>query len=363
MAKKLGFGLMRLPLMDPNDGGSIDMAQLKDMVDKFLERGFTYFDTAWMYCEGKSECAVKEALTLRHPRESFTVTSKLPSYMLKTKEDRDKIFFEQLNKTGLQYFDYYLLHAIGPSNIQTFRELDCFGWLQEKKAAGLIGKAGFSFHGSAELLDEVLTEHPEVELVQLQINYLDWESEKVQSRLCHEVACKHGKQIIIMEPVKGGTLANVPEAVKEMFTKADPAVSVPSWAVRFAAGLDNVFMVLSGMSNMDQLLDNTGYMQSFVPLDEKQLDMVHMAAKMISGEIKIPCTSCFYCTAVCPMNIAIPQYFALYNRQDATSEEYSRLDCEFGKASDCIVCGQCEKICPQQLSIRKLLRDVAERFE
>lgn len=363
MTKKLGFGLMRLPLTDPNDGGSIDLEQLKCMVDEFLERGFTYFDTAWMYCEGKSECAVKEALTLRHPRESFTVTSKLPSYMLKTPEDRDKIFFEQLNKTGLTYFDYYLLHAVGPGNIQTFRDLNCFGWLQEKKAQGLIRKAGFSFHGSAALLDEVLTEHPEIELVQLQINYLDWESEKVQSGLCHEVACRHGKQIIIMEPVKGGTLANVPESVAAMFKKADPALSVPSWAIRFAAGLDNVFMVLSGMSNMEQMLDNTGYMREFKPLDEQQLQMVHLAGRMINGEIQIPCTGCSYCTAVCPQNIAIPQYFSLYNRKDAVNEAYVQLNSEFGKASDCVTCGQCEKLCPQQLEIRKLLRDVAGRFE
>ena len=363
MTQKLGFGLMRLPLTDPNDGGSIDMEQMKEMVDQFLARGFTYFDTAWMYCDGKSESAVKEALSSRHPRESYTVTSKLPSYMLKTPEDRDKVFFAQLDKTGLTYFDYYLLHAIGESNIQTFRDLDCFSWLEEKKAQGLIRKAGFSFHGSAALLDEVLTEHPEVEIVQLQINYLDWESEKIQSRLCHEVACKHGKQIIIMEPVKGGMLANVPESVSTMFKKAEPSLSVPSWAIRFAAGLDNVFMVLSGMSNMEQMLDNIAYMQEFKPLDAQQVQMVHMAARMISGEIQIPCTACSYCTAVCPKNIAIPQYFSLYNRKDAAVDEYTQLTNEFGKASDCVVCGQCEKICPQQLDIRKLLRDVADRFE
>ena len=214
MDKKLGFGLMRLPLLDKDNNGSVDLELLKQMVDAFLERGFTYFDTAYMYCDGMSEHAVKTVLTDRHPRNTFTVTSKLPAHPLKTLEDRDKVFFEQLGKTGLEYFDYYLLHAVGPHNIETFRDLDCFQWLMDKKASGLAKKIGFSFHGSPEMLEELLSQYPQLDVVQLQINYLDWENEKVQSRRCHEIAVRHNKSILIMEPVKGGTLVNVPESVQ-----------------------------------------------------------------------------------------------------------------------------------------------------
>ena len=361
MDKKLGFGLMRLPLTDPNNNGSVDITLLKQMVDVFLERGFTYFDTAWMYCDGMSECAVKEVLTDRYPRDRFTVTSKLPGHPLKTLEDRDKVFFEQLRKTGLSYFDYYLLHAVGPHNIETFRNLDCFRWLMEKKAQGLAKKIGFSFHGSPEMLDELLCKYPQLDVVQLQINYLDWESEKVQSRACYEVALRHNKAIIIMEPVKGGTLVNVPESVQTMFRNADKNMSVPSWAIRFAASLKNVMMVLSGMSNLEQVLYNTGFMENFKPLSAEEEKMVHLAGDIIRGSVEIACTGCSYCTVNCPQNIPIPQYFAAYNRQD--QKAYGDLADKFTKASECIVCGQCEAMCPQLLPIRKLLKTVADKFE
>ena len=370
--KKLGFGLMRLPLTDPNKEDSIDYDLLKEMVDTFLEKGFTYFDTAWMYCGGKSECAVKEVLTKRHSRDTYTVTSKLPAYMLKTPKDRDLIFQKQLDKTGLTYFDYYLLHDVNSHTIKTFRKLDCFSWIKEKKAQGLAKKIGFSFHDGPELLDEVLTAHPEFEFVQLQINYLDWENAGIQSRACYEVAVKHGKPVIVMEPVKGGNLANVPEAVQAMFKAHDAQMSVPSWAIRFAASLENVMLVLSGMSDMEQLLDNTGYMSDFRPLTEAETDMVHQAARIINSNIAIPCTGCSYCTVNCPKNIAIPKYFSLYNAEKQeylnktwTTQEmyYENLNSMFGKASDCVKCGKCEDMCPQHLPIRKHLEDVALLFE
>lgn len=370
--KNLGFGMMRLPLLDKDDDGSIDIELTKKMVDVFMERGFTYFDTAWMYCNYKSEEAVKAAVVDRYPRDSFTLTTKLHNMYVHSFEDRDKIFNEQLRKTGVEYFDYYLLHDVNVHSYETYKKYDCYEWLKEKKSKGLTSHIAMSFHDGADFLDKVLTEWPEIEFVQLQLNYLDWDSLGVQSRRCYETAVKHGKKVIVMEPVKGGTLAKLPESVETMFRAHSPAASNASWAIRFAASCPEVFMVLSGMSDMQQVLDNTSYMQDFKPLDDEERAIIKSAVDIINGTITVPCTGCSYCTDGCPMNIAIPKYFSLYNadKQEDTEkgwsshgEYYYNLTKNFGKASDCIGCGHCESVCPQHLPIRKYLKDVAGHFE
>jgi len=371
--KKLGFGLMRLPLLDKTNAADVDVEQVKKMVDLFLERGFTYFDTAWMYNGFASEGVAKAALVDRHPRDSFTLATKLHAGFFNSFEDRDKVFNAQLEKTGAGYFDYYLLHGIGASSLPKYEQFDCFNWLLDKKAKGLVRHAGFSFHDSAELLDQILTKHPEMEFVQLQINYLDWESQWIQSRACYEVAVKHGKPVIVMEPVKGGTLAKVPAEAEAMFKAHDPRMSVPSWAIRFAASLPGVMMVLSGMSDLEQMADNLSYMEDLQPLTGEEEALCHKAADIINAQTAIPCTGCSYCTEGCPMHIAIPQYFSLYNEDmrerleekgwTVNFSNYEMLAGKFGKAGACIACGQCEGVCPQHLPIIEHLKAVSAHYD
>lgn len=370
--KKLGFGFMRLPLTDPNDQQSIDMEQVRTMVDMFIERGFTYFDTAYIYHDAQSESALREVLVKRYPRDSFTIATKMPLFILRSKEQRDSIFQEQLENCGVDYFDYYMLHDINRITYPIANKYDGFAFLTEQKHSGKIRNIGFSFHEDAKLLDEILTLHPEMDFVQLQINYLDWDNASIQSGKCYEVAVKHGKKVIVMESIKGGTLANVPEAAEKLFKAHNPQLSVASWAIRFVASLDNVITALSGMSNMAQLEDNTGYMQDFEPLTQEEQGIVKQAVSIINSSVAIACTACRYCTAGCPQNIAIPECFALYNAHlnDANRYSYSpqrayfeSLVRERGKPSECIECKQCEEACPQHLHIVDSLKDVAKEFE
>lgn len=371
--KKLGFGLMRMPLLDKTDAADVDVEQVKKMVDLFIEKGFTYFDTALMYNGFASQGVAKAALVDRYPRDSFTLATKLHGGFFNSMEERDKVFNSQLEQTGAGYFDYYLLHGIESSMLQKYEKFNCFSWLLEKKAQGLVKHAGFSYHDSAKLLDEILTKHPEMEFVQLQINYLDWESEWVQSRECYEVAVKHGKPIIVMEPVKGGTLARIPEEAEKLFKDHNADKSIPSWAIRFAASLDHVMVVLSGMSNIEQMEDNISYMENFKALTEEETALCFKAADIINSQIAIPCTGCSYCTEGCPKKIAIPQYFSLYNEDMREHLEekgwtinftnYDILAEKFGRAKDCIGCGQCEGLCPQHLPIIENLKEVSAHFD
>lgn len=366
--KKLGFGLMRLPMKDNN----VDTSKVSKMVDEFMSRGFTYFDTAWMYCGGNSEIAIKECLVDRYPRDSYTLTDKMPSFEIKSLEDRNRVFNKQLEKTGLTYFDYYWLHAVSRKNINEFDCNKCWEYLSEQKAKGLVKHIGFSFHDDAEFLDDLLNKHPEIEFVQLQLNYLDWLSPGVQSKACYDVCVKHNKKVIVMEPVKGGALAKLPDAAEKMFKDYDSNLSIASWAIRFAASLDNVYMVLSGMTTFGQMKDNLSYMEDFKPLTSEENNMCLKAAEIIKENVIVPCTGCEYCISVCPIGMPIPKLFSLYNidKQDHNAQGwttqgsyYNSLQLKGPKVDECLDCGTCENICPQHISIRKYLKEVKQHFE
>ena len=369
--KKLGFGLMRLPLINPDDKGSIDFKALCAMVDAFLARGFTYFDTAYMYHDYKSENFMKDALVARHPRASFQVADKLPVWLLKENGQQERYFEEQLNKCGVDCFDSYMIHSLTAALYEIARQFSTFEYLEGQKAAGRIKRLGFSFHDTADVLDQILADHPEVDFVQFQLNYLDWENTVIQSRLCYEVAKKHGKPIVVMEPLKGGTLANVPPEAEALYLASQPELSVASWGIRFAASLPGVEMVLSGMSDMEQLLDNTSYMANFEPMYEEELSLCHKAAEIMRMSVLIPCTACGYCVEHCPKNIPIPNYFDLYNadKQAIINDFTFRKDYDknylppYGRAGDCIACGLCEKACPQHLPIIEWMKKVSEAFD
>ena len=362
--KNFGFGCLRLPMKD----GEVDKEQMCKMVDTFLEQGFNYFDTAHGYLDGKSELALCDCLTSRHERSEYILTNKLTNFYFKSEEEIRPFFESQLKACGVDYFDFYLMHAQSEEIFKYFKKCHAYEIALQLKEEGKIRHFGISFHDKAEALDQILTEYPQIEVVQIQFNYLDYEDPAVQSRKCYEVCRKHNKPVLIMEPVKGGNLVNLPEDAKKVLDDLHGG-SPASYALRFAAGFEGVLMVLSGMSNMEQMEDNISFMKDFQPLNEKEMEAVHKVADIFQQKHAIACTACHYCTAGCPKQISIPDLFACMNVKkvfnDCNANYYysNAYTVHNGKASDCIKCGKCEKACPQHLPIRDLLEDVAKEFE
>ena len=361
--KNFGFGCMRLPLIDKE----VDTVEFSKMVDAFLDAGFNYFDTAQGYLEGRSELALRECLTSRYPRESYILTDKLSPHLFKTEEDIRPAFERQLENCGVEYFDFYLMHAQSKELYPKYQSCRAYEIAQELKKEGKVKYVGFSFHDDAEFLNQILTDHPEIDVVQIQFNYADYEDPSVQSRECYEVCRLHNKPIIVMEPVKGGHLVNLPEPAKKIFEELG-TVSPASYAIRFAASFEGIFMVLSGMGNMEMMNDNISYMKDFKPINDEELRAILKVLATIKSLNAIQCTSCRYCVDGCPMNIPIPDLFTCYNNKKIWNAwnyiaYYQSLTKDGGTANSCIECGACESTCPQHLPIRSLLKDVSKEFD
>ncbi len=361
--KNFGFGCMRLPMK--ND--SVDYEEFTKMIDTFITAGFNYFDTASGYLSGKSETALHDCLTTRYSRDKYILTNKLSSHLFKSEEEIRPVFEKQLKTCGVDYFDFYLMHAQNKALFERYKSCRAYETAFELKKEGKINHVGLSFHDKADVLDEILSTYPEIEVVQIQFNYADYEDASVESRKVYEVCRKHGKPIIVMEPVKGGSLVNLPKEASDIFASLNGG-SNASYAIRFAAGFEGIEMVLSGMGSMEMMNDNLSYMTDFKPLNEKELDAVSKVCEIFRSKDIIPCTACRYCIDGCPKKIAIPDLFSCLNGKRFfnnwnTSYYYSIHTENVGKAADCIKCGKCENVCPQKLNIRELLTEVAEEFE
>lgn len=370
--KKMGFGLMRLPQTDKDKPETINQEQVNKMTELFLEKGYTYFDTAYPYHNGKSEIALKEALK-NHHRESYIVADKLPIFAITKEEEVEPIFKEQLERCGVEYFDYYLLHNISPFSEAGYIDVDSYKFLKQQKDAGKIKKLGFSSHGDAKYIEKYLQKYPDMDFIQLQINYLDWESQTIESKKCYEVAKKHDLEVIVMEPLKGGFLANIPEDANDLIKKFNPILTPVELALRFVANLDNIFMVLCGVSSYKQMEENIEIFENMQPLSKEELDLIKQVSELINSKIIVPCTKCNYCINECPVNINIPYVFDLYNSEKLLNEDgFTTYQVTYinymknkknGPASACIDCGKCVEKCPQQINIPQVMKDVVESLE
>lgn len=366
--KKLGFGLMRLPLYD-EDTKKVNVEEMEKLVDYFMSKGYNYYDTAFPYLNGNSERSVKEVLSKRYPRDSFIIASKLPIFDLEKEEDMEKIFDEQLERCGVEYFDYYMLHNVSSKHVDKFTRIDSFSFIKEKKSEGKIKHIGISCHDSPEFLENILIEHPEIEFVQLQINYLDWHDDVIDSKGVYEVACKYGKPVIIMEGLKGGALADLPEDAVNLLERYDKGKSPVSWAFRFNLSLENVMVILSGINRMEDMVENIDIFECFIPLNKNDYGILEEVAGIINKNVQIKCTDCGYCLPKCPKSINIAYFFKLYNSQKLLNQTHSigmyyrNFSAENVRASDCVECGNCVAACPQKIDIPNKLRDVVDLFE
>jgi predicted aldo/keto reductase-like oxidoreductase len=363
--KKLGFGFMRLPMI----GHEADIEQIKEMVDVFMAGGFSYFDSSWAYMDGKSEEAMKTAVVDRYPRESFQIATKCPVFVVKTAQEARDMIWTSLKRIGVDYIDYYLLHNLGGGRTKSFDDFGMWDYVKELKEKGVARHIGFSIHDTAQALDKLLTEHPEMEFVQFQLNYDDWENPAIQARKCHETAMRHQKPIVVMEPLKGGLLTNPPDSVRAVFENAAPHVSLASWGLRYAASQENIMTVLSGMSTIGQMRDNVSCMTDFQPLNRDELLVIEKAREAIGKIRNIPCTACQYCVEGCPRHIPIPKIFGAYNRKlvyddlPAARLQYAVEVLSGGKASDCAACGKCEQVCPQHIGVAEHLKMIGQELD
>lgn len=368
----LGFGFMRLPIKN-QDQTNIDYPQLNRMVDTYIENGFNYFDTGYHYHDGTSEEALRKSVVERYPRKSIKIADKMPVYSHPKEEDLEPIFQEQLKRCGVDYFDYYLIHNVCKYSEPSFNDVDSFGFIKQKLEEGRIKHIGISYHDTPEMLEDILNKYPEIEFVQLQLNYYDWEDDNVKARECYEIATKHKKPVIVMEPIKGGTLINLSDEADNLMKQYNPEASIASWAIRYAATPDNVCIVLSGMTTQEQVEDNISYMKDFQPINKEEMEIIKKVVEILKKHTTINCTKCNYCLDYCPKNIDIPRLFDLYNIELYTKPEgfspqgqyyrtYAKKD-DVSVASECIKCGKCKEQCPQHLNIPEYLKDVAEVFE
>lgn len=370
---ELGLGMMRLPLLDENDFKSIDYEQVNKMVDSYMESGFNFFDTAYVYHEGVGEESFRKSVVERYPRDSFMLSTKLPLFVITKESQLEPLFVEQLKNCGVDYFDYYLLHNVSGYTETAWKNVDLYSFIQRKKEEGYIKHIGLSTHGDAEFLEGILVEHPEIEFVLLQINYIDWEDEAIESKKCWEVARKYNKEIMIMEPYKGGFLADVPKEAKIIMKDYNPDKSVISWAMRFVANLEDIKVIFTGASNLEQLENNISEIKNADPLNDEELEILKEVSEIINSNITVDCTKCRYCIDACPEEIDIAKIFDLYNKDKLLGNEgwsqagnaylnYSKLP-DVGIASDCVECEMCVEECPQQIDIPEVLKDVAKTFE